>query len=263
MKILLLVVALLYCLSVKAGTIDPKVADSKYIEYGKKHECVVKISGVDDSNLQFFGSSVIIDKNIIITAAHIAKYTKIAHIHHKDKEYSISYFVIPKQYCENKIGGGGYDIALGFLEKEIILDFYPELYEKQDELNKICSLSGFGITGNFDTGSIIKDGKKRAGSNIIESIEDSMLVCSPSNNPNTSLEFLISNGDSGGGLFIDKKLAGVHSCVYTKHGRLNSGRNNFSMHTRISDHIVWIKKVIEEIKNEQSNISRITGDNGK
>jgi hypothetical protein len=256
-------ILLLICSYTNAGTIDPNLSDSEYIKYGNEHQCVVKITGIQKDNSIFYGSAVIIDPEIIITAAHVSKIAKSAHIEYKDKIIHVSFFVTPTKYEENKLGGNGFDISVGNLSENVDLDFYPSLYEKNDEVNKVCSIAGFGITGTFDSGAIISDGKKRAGSNIVESIEDELLICSLQNRPQTKLEFLISNGDSGGGLFIEKKLAGINSSIYTKHGKLNSGRNNFSMHTRISKHYNWIKETVEDIKNEHSDFSRITGSNGE
>jgi len=215
------------------------------------------------NNNKFNGSAVLIDKRIILTAAHVAKISKHATVECDKQVADVLYFIIPIEYEEGKIGGNGFDISVGYLKQEIVLDFYPELYSENDEVNRICSIAGFGITGTFDTGAIISDGRKRGGSNIVESIEDELLICSLQNKPQTQLEFLISNGDSGGGLFINKKLAGINSSIYTKSGRLNSGRNNFSMHTRVSKHYNWIKRTVEEIKNAQSDFSRITGDDGE
>ena len=253
----------LLCGTLNAGTIDPQKRDNDYIEYGNKHECVVKIEGIQNNDLKFFGSSVIIEENIILTAAHLSKDCKSAHIIYKDNPVKVTLFIYSKEYDENKIGGNGFDISIGLLKEKVKLNFYPELYKDHNEINKICSISGFGITGNLDTGAIISDGKKRAGSNIIFQIENELLICSTKDRPNTQLEFMISSGDSGGGLFINKKLAGINSCIYTNGGKLNSDRNTLSMHTRISKHYNWITKVIEEIKDAKSNLGRTTGDNGE
>jgi len=259
----LFIALVLFCGILQAGTIDPKRSDQEYIDYGNKHDCVVKIEGKQLDDLNFFASAVVIDEDIILTAAHITKNSKYAHIVFNNEPIKILLFIVPEEYDENQIGGNGFDLSIGLLQKKVNLSFYPQLYEKTDETDKICSISGFGLTGNFDKGADFSDGKKRAGSNIIKGIEDGVLVCSLLDFPNTQLEFMISNGDSGGGLFIDKKLAGINSSIYTKSKKLNSDRNTFSMHTRISIHYKWIKKVIEEIKNAQSNVSRITGDNGE
>jgi len=60
------------------------------------------------------------------------------------------------------------------------------------------------------------------------------------------MEFLIASGDSGGGLFIDKKLAGITSCVMTTDGNTDSNYNDERGHTRISQHINWIESTINE-----------------
>ena len=74
-----------------------------------------------------------------------------------------------------------------------------------------------------------------------------MIVCSVQGTKNqTSLEYLIGHGDSGGGLFIDKKLAGIHSCIYTGDGKLDSSYKDYSAHTRISIHKNWIDLVMKD-----------------
>jgi hypothetical protein len=62
----------------------------------------------------------------------------------------------------------------------------------------------------------------------------------------TELEFLIASGDSGGGLFIDNKLAGINSCVMAVDKKPDSTYNDESGHTRISKFIGWIKENIEK-----------------
>lgn len=262
MKLMPLIFLLMYSVAI-GGTIDPNVPDQKYIDYGEKHKCVIKLEGLQNDNKVFYASAVVVHPNIVITAAHLAEDIQYAKALHNEQKHDILFFVVPQEYDKDKFGGNGCDIAIGILKTEIIIDFYPDLYEQDDELNKICSLSGFGITGNFIQGAKISDGKKRAGSNIIEKIEDDLLICSVQNKPNTTLEFLIANGDSGGGLFIDKKLAGIHCSIYTHGTKLNSDKSNFSTHTRISKHKSWIKKIVEEIITNESNISRITGNNGE
>jgi hypothetical protein len=64
----------------------------------------------------------------------------------------------------------------------------------------------------------------------------------------TELEFLICSGDSGGGLFINKKLAGINSCVLAADKKPNSSYGDDAGHTRISKYVPWIKQKIEEKK---------------
>lgn len=230
-----------------SGTIDPNVNDSKYIEYGKKHECVVELGGfLVDENKPYRASAIIIKPRIVLTAAHVVKEAKDCFITHNGDKYNILFAAILTEYKEENIGP--YDLAICYLEKKVKLNFYPELYDNNDEVGKICSISGFGITGTFDRGMSKFDGKKRAGSNIIDKIINGMLVCSVNTSPKTSLEFLICSGDSGGGLFIDKKLAGINSCIMTDDGKLDANYNEESLHTRISLHKKWIDSIVEKLE---------------
>lgn len=228
-----------YCLS---GTIDPGTSDSKYLEYGAKHTSVVKIYGKYPKEKNFIASAVVIDSHNILTAAHIVKNAVECMIEVDNKIYNICVPVCyHEEYNDNEFGN--YDIALGYSDKEIIMDFYPKLYEEQNEVGKVCSISGFGLTGNFNTGVKFSDSKRRAGSNIVDKIEKQLLICSPSRNGNrkTELEFIIASGDSGGGLFIDGKLAGINSCIMAD----KTPTSNYlteSGHTRISVMSEWIKK---------------------
>jgi hypothetical protein len=253
MRYLILSLAILLGLSgcLHAGTIDPTVKDSKYIEYGSKHECVVPIRGIyseeKGKKIGFFGSAVIIRPRIIITAAHVVGEGKDAHIILNDKKIHLLFGLLPKKYEKEKMGT--FDIAIGYLQEDAVIDFYPELYDKDDEIGKICSISGYGMTGNHRYGAKVHDGKKRAGSNVIKELFNGMLVCSLLDKPHTSLEFMIANGDSGGGLFIDKKLAGINSCIMThKGGMLNSDIQDESCHTRISTHKPWLDIIIKELE---------------
>ena len=137
------------------------------------------------------------------------------------------------------------------LEEEIKVDFYPKLYGKDDEMGKLCSLSGWGMKGTWNTGIVDGDQKRRAGSNFVDKeLFKGMLVCSVDKKPYTSLEYLIGNGDSGGGLFIDKKLAGIHSCIFTDDGKPDSNRRDWSAHTRVSMHKEWIEEIIEILEKD-------------
>lgn len=230
--------------SLIAGTIDPSVSDQKYIEYGSKHECVVSIFGKTKKDQTFFASAVVIRPRIILTAAHVIKDTSDSFIKFKDKDIKIECAVYPNAFDEKDISK--FDIAICLLEKPCDLDFYPELYSEDDELGKVCSISGFGMHGTYDKGITSYDGKKRAGANIVEEISDDMLFCTLSNQK-TNLELLASIGDSGGGLFINQKLAGINSIIWTKekNGKLDSNLLDGSGHTRISLHLDWLKKLID------------------
>ena len=249
MKYLMLYLSLL-CNIVNAGTIDINVDDS---EYGSKHPCVVKIEGTfpkDEKETYFYASAVIFKPRWILTAAHVIQNASQCRIVCDNKEkVAIQYIAHHSKYEENEFGR--YDIAIGYLEKDVELDFYPELYDKDDEIGKICSISGYGVTGAFQSTARKIDDIKRAGSNTIDSIDRHMLICSLKDGQRTRLEFLICHGDSGGGLFIDKKLAGINSCLLSEDKKIDANIDDWSGHTRISLFTQWIEesmKAIEERK---------------
>lgn len=236
----------LFNFNTSAGTIDDNQSDDKYVAYGKKHQCVVLFSGIEEkSNKMFFASAVIIKPKIIVTAAHIISEAKedSSYIVLNDSKIKIIASIYPSGYNENTFASK--DIAVACLENEATIDFYPELYDSSDEIGKICSIAGFGITGTHASGIKIHDGYKRAGSNIIDGTIEELLICSVNKGIKTNLEFLIAGGDSGGGLFINKKLAGINSCIMAEDKTLDSNLNDYSGHTRISLYKDWIDSVVE------------------
>lgn len=249
MKILI-AVALLLILSVAsyAGTRNPSVPDSKHIEYGKDFNCVLNIAGVCNDNTLFSASSVAIKPRWIVTAAHVLKDAKHCGIHTDDGVIIVQRMFTHKTY--DKIFGDG-DIALCYLEADLDVKFFPQLYETKDEVGKICSIAGYGLYGTFLTGATGSDCNRRAGSNIIDKTYRDLLICSPSRGGTdriTSLEFLIGSGDSGGGLFIDGKLAGINSCVMASHRSPMSKYDEEAGHTRISTFVPWILETIKSVE---------------
>jgi secreted trypsin-like serine protease len=226
-----------------AGTIDPQIKDSKYIEHANLFSSVGKICGIYNDGSRFCGSAVAIDDHHILTAAHVIKNSISCSFFINDKEFCIKDIRIHKDFEKDNFGIA--DIAIGKSEKSFELKEYPELYNKNEEIGKQCSICGYGFYGTFETGAKFHDNKKRAGLNIIDYIDEDMLVCSASTKTDksiTSMEFLIASGDSGGGLFIDKKLAGINSCVMAIDRPPQSKYNEESGHTRVSKFIGWINE---------------------
>ena len=231
-----------------AGTVDPNTPDSKYIEYGQKFNYVGSLCGSYDNGDLFCASAVAIDDHHILTAAHVVEGAKTCIFSLEEFPYKINTIIIHKDFGKKKhiLDLTKADIALCYSEKPFGLKFYPDLYETSDEQSKLACIAGYGFTGNFISGANTHDGIKRAGSNFIDTIrDDSLLICSPSKRNHkdfTSLEFFIASGDSGGGLFIDNKLAGINSCIMATKSNPKSGYNEESGHTRISKFIEWIKE---------------------
>lgn len=243
MKALLVFFILISTTLCYSGTIDPNTPDQNYIQYGKKFPFVGLLCGEYENGDFFCASAVAIDDYNILTAAHVVDNAKFCIFTLNDSPYCINKVIIHKDFNAEKFGFA--DIAVGHSKSSFGLKFYPGLYEDSDEDGKLSCICGYGFSGTFVTGSIKHDNNKRAGSNFIDKIDKDLLICSPSkrnDNKFTSLEFLIASGDSGGGLFIGNKLAGINSCVIAISKVPMSKYEEEAGHTRISKFIEWINK---------------------
>lgn len=236
---------LISSISSLAGTISPNGDDEKHLEYGSKFHSVLGLCGIDNDDKLFCGSAVAIHPEWVLTAAHVVHNSKHCGVNIGDN----SVILIDKIIIHKDFNGdfGKADIALCKLTKKLDLTFYPKLYNNDDELGKICSIAGYGLTGNFNTGAIKSDEKKRAGSNIIDKLDQDLLICTPSkpNENKTALEYIICSGDSGGGLFIGNELAGINSCVIASDKIPDSTYNDEAGHTRISKFVDWIEENLD------------------
>jgi hypothetical protein len=252
MKNILYLLLILYSGLSFAGTIDPNTPSEKYLEYGKKFKCVARLCGKDKNDNLFCASAVVFKPNWFLTAAHVVKDSKSCYITIEEQPK----ICVEKVYCHKEFNDNhfGYnDIALGYVKADLGLDFYPDLYDKDDEVGKICSISGYGITGTFATGAKLSDFNRRAGSNFVNHIDRHLLISTPSkrNQNFTQLEFLIASGDSGGALFIDGKVAGINSCVIAVDGKPDSTYTDEGGHTRVSQNLDWINSIINGENSEK------------
>lgn len=245
--IILVVISCFYLSNIiSAGTIDPKNQDSVYIKHAERFDCVGRLCGKYEDGSMFCASAVAISDRWIITAAHVVKDSKECFIFINDKKICVTEFIYKKEFDLDEVGMN--DIAVGKCSEDIGLKNYPALYDAQDEKNKFCDISGFGITGTFESGAKKLDNKKRAGTNYVEDIFKHTLVCNASKETcktYTQKEFLIASGDSGGGLFIDNKLAGINSFIMSSGKSPDASYSSESCHTRISIFKKWIEEVIK------------------
>lgn len=231
-----------------AGTISPGASDETHLQMGNNHESVVELS------IKYRGikplataSAVLYKSDKIITAAHIFDDAISVHVVIDKKRILVAKHIHYPDFDKKKYGYC--DIAVGFLSEEIHIEKYPSLYEDFDELNKVCTIAGYGFTGSFDTGANKFDKQKRGGTNTIEAMDRNVIICSPSRSTDityTELEYLTSHGDSGGGLFINNKLAGINSFIQSTDGKSDSSFRDESCHTRVSIFAPWIKEVCEK-----------------
>lgn len=250
-----------------AGTRDPNTPDEQYLEFGAKFPSVVKIKALivegdaDTTQIQTlnlspdskekdvkvsfqFGSAVVIRPNWLLTAGHVVKDAPlaIAVTDGKTEHVLDKVFVHPRFEDEEF---GFHDLALCFSAKSFDMEFYPQLYTKLDEVGQVITISGYGSTGTFHTGVTSDDHRKRGGHNRIDASERTILVCTPSvSHDKFPLEFMIGPGDSGGGMFIGNKLAGINSFLMARDKKPNGSYTDESAFTRVSLYVQWIEEQI-------------------
>jgi len=255
----LLLATLLLPSTALAITYRSDVSDSKILDWGTKHQCVLRIQGKGcTTSFMCSGSCVVIDPHIVITAAHVMDDMDGAYvIDNEGKHHDIEAAVVPDGWSINKYGIK--DISIAYVKDPIKLEFYPGLYTEEDEVGKVCSIAGWGRHGTLQNGYGTvrhKEWKRRAGSNIVDKYDRDLLSISPTKKHSkadrlTTLEAIISPGDSGGGMFIDGKVAGIHSVLITDHHGmpLNGKYHCYSGSTRISKYHKWITSNAEKLKN--------------
>jgi hypothetical protein len=163
----------------------------------------------------------------------------------RDKPFPLQTVIAHKDFQDDNFGF--YDLALGYSPEDFKAEFYPELYRDSDELGKAITFSGYGLHGTFHTGCTSSDGHRRAGHNKIDGQERGVLVCSPTSGVGRfPLEFMIAPGDSGGGMFIGNKLAGINSFLMAKDKKPDGTYGDESGFTRISLYVNWVESQIKQ-----------------
>jgi hypothetical protein len=237
-----------------AGTIDPDTPDARYLEFGQKFPNVVRLVAIvncqnpkcEHKQHPQAGSAVVIAPHWVLTAAHVVENTFDQKAVKDDgTEHKLTKIIPHRSYEAGRVGW--HDLALCYTPDSFQLDFYPELYTDQDELGKGITIAGYGIHGTFATGGKEgSDGKRRAGQNIIDGTADAVLFCKPkAGSKRMPLEFLIAPGDSGGGMFIGNKLAGINSFLLHDDGKADGNYGDEAAFTRVSLYADWVATQIQ------------------
>lgn len=235
-----------------AGTRDPNTPDAKYLEFGKEFPWVVPISnsincGKCKERHSQRASAVLIKPNWALTAAHVVNGTEVNVLLVGEKKHLVTKVIPHADFKDDKVGM--HDIALCYSPDDFGLAFYVPLYRKNDEIGKDITIAGWGMTGTFVSGANISDNQRRAGQNRIISQYGASLICMASRPRQFPLEFMISPGDSGGGMFIGNELAGINSFLMAEDKKADGTYTDESAFTRVSLYADWVELQIEKHEN--------------
>ncbi len=265
------VFASLFCAGfASAGVIRHDVADASYLALGNDPD-YDSVGRVTYSVGSGSGSGVLIGQDWYLTAGHVV-YSNYLNNTPGNVQFTVGgntyvadQIVLHPGYVNN-LSENGNDLALVRLSSVVSNVTPASLYTSGGEIGQTATIVGFGRTGTGLTGATVGTNVKRAGTNVLDTTGDTFASGWSSNvalsdfdypgqpystwgsSTPTALEYLVAEGDSGGGVFVDfgsgPVLAAISSFLLSNNDGVFPGYGDGMGATRLSGHAAWIAETL-------------------
>ncbi|MDI5835860.1 S1 family peptidase [Shewanella xiamenensis] len=227
------------------------VDDAKYQAAAQSDNSTVSFLGLYKGNEIVLGTGSLIDKQWIVTAAHVANELTVGNkVQFKTHFYPIKDVIKHPLWKERHFP---YDIALVQLASPIEDATLAKLNPASTETGKIATFVGRGDFGNGLVGVVAADKQLRAAHNAVVGVQEQWLQFIFDRDANAlPLEGISGPGDSGGPAYLVSTnsvcLIGVSSWQNAESTNWEEGKYGVIEHySRISYFRDWIEKTLLQI----------------
>ncbi len=246
MRALVVILALALTHPAVAGTRDDGVPDARYLELGRQmRPYTAAVSCRSPEGHRHTATAVVIAGRWALTAAHVVAGCDDVRLAFADTSRDVDLVVVHPGW--ERLAMASEDLAILRTTEDCALPWYPEIADTVTP-GEACIVAGYGVTGTMGLGYEIADGRLRAGTQTIDSIDGPIVTCS-ARAKSSPLEYMIAPGDSGGPLFVGSgshaKLAAINSHQVGPRGPLRSRYGEESGHVLLHPVRAWMTSVME------------------